>query len=159
LAIAHHGAVPADPLRANQTIPQAINASGTIAGSWATSYYGDTACAPQKSGGFVLSPEGELTLFPFPVGQQVYPDASHGFLSQNHWFSMNRAGDIVATYDDADGYTRGFVRNPYGTITSFDPPESGATFPACINDAGVVAGDYLYRHSADPAVAFIRVPY
>ena len=151
-------AVPGDPKCVNQTIPQAINGSGTIAGSWATNYYGDPSCAPVNTGGFVLSPEGKLTLFSFPVGQQIYPEASHGFLSQNHFFSMNRMGDIVSSYDDANGYTHGFVRNPYGTITSFDPPESMQTFPNCINDTGVIAGDYFYKHSGGPTVAFIRVP-
>jgi hypothetical protein len=36
-------AIPGNPACANQTIPQAINAAGTIAGSWATNYYNDPA--------------------------------------------------------------------------------------------------------------------
>lgn len=152
-------AVPGNPVCTNQTIPQAINAAGTIAGSWATNYYNDSACEPLNTGGFVMSPDGKLTLFPFPVGPQDYPDpASHGFLAQEHWFSMNQVGDITASYSDAVGYFHGFVRNPYGTITSFDPPESRETFPSSINDAGVIAGSYSYSNFSNPPEGFIRVP-
>jgi hypothetical protein len=107
-----------------------------------------------------MSPDGKLTLFPFPVGPQDYADpANHGFLAQEHGFSMNQVGDITASYRDAVGYFHGFVRNPYGTITSFDPPESRETFPSSINDAGVIAGSYFYSTFSNPPEGFIRVPH
>jgi hypothetical protein len=37
-------------------------------------------------------------------------------------------------YTDAAGVQHGFVRNPYGTITSFDPPEGNETNPTSISD-------------------------
>ena len=52
----------------------------------------------------------------------------------------------------------GFVRNPYGTITSFDPPEGNQTTTTSINDEGAIAGFYHYYVGGGPPVGFIRVP-
>jgi hypothetical protein len=64
----------------------------------------------------------------------------------------DQAGDITGSYTDAAGVQHGFVRNPYGTITSFDPPESNQTTPTRINDGGAVAGFYQYRAGGVPPV-------
>jgi hypothetical protein len=52
----------------------------------------------------------------------------------------------------------GFVRNPYGTITSFDPPEGKQTTATSISDGGAIAGFYQYRSGGGPPVGFIRGP-
>ncbi len=151
---------PGNPACANQIIPDAINAAGTIAGFFTASYYPEPGCGPQNSGGFVMSPGGAVTLFQ-PPGQ--IPEFHNlavlsSFIFAPHWFSIDQAGDITGSYLDAAGYQRGFVRNPYGTLTSFDPPESKQTNPTSINDGGVIAGYYFYGGAGAPGVGFIRIP-
>jgi uncharacterized membrane protein len=153
-------AFPGNPACANQIIPDAINAAGTIAGFFTASYYPEPGCGPQNSGGFVMSPGGEVTLFQ-PPGQ--IPEFHNlavlsSFIFAPHWISIDQAGDITGSYFDAAGYQRGFVRNPYGTLTSFDPPESGQTNPTSINDGGAIAGYYFYSRGGGPGVGFIRIP-
>jgi hypothetical protein len=62
------------------------------------------------------------------------------------------------SYTDAAGVQHGFVRNPYGTITTFAPPEGTETNVTAINDGGAIAGFYQYygRGGGNP-VGFIRV--
>jgi hypothetical protein len=57
-----------------------------------------------------------------------------GYTPWPHWISIDQAGDITGFYTDAAGVQHGFVRNPYGTITSFDPPEGNETNPTSISD-------------------------
>jgi hypothetical protein len=72
--------------------------------------------------------------------------------------SIDDAGDITGSYTDAAAVQHGFVRNPYGTITSFDPPEGNQTTTTSINDTGAIAGFYHYRAGGGPPVGFIRIP-
>jgi hypothetical protein len=81
-----------------------------------------------------------------------------GYTPWPHWISIDQAGDIAGFYRDAAGVQHGFVRNPYGTITSFDPPEGNETYPTSINDGGAIAGYYSYHAGGGPPVGFIRVP-
>jgi hypothetical protein len=149
---------PGNPACANQIIPDAINAAGTIAGFFTMSYYPEPGCSPESTGAFVMSPGGEVTLFQ-PPGQipEFHNLAVMGFISAPHWISIDQAGDITGSYFDAAGF-HGFVRNPYGTITSFDPPESKFTNVTSINDGGAIAGYYFYSGGVGPGVGFIRVP-
>jgi uncharacterized membrane protein len=152
--------IPGNSACANQTIPDAINAAGTIAGFYTMSYYYEPGCNPESTGGFVMSPGGELILFQ-PPGQipELHDLAvASSFLSSPPWISIDQAGDITGSYMDAAGYYHGFVRNPYGTITSFDPQESNFTTVTSINDGGAIAGYYSYDRGSLPAVGFIRVP-
>ena len=41
--------------------------------------------------------------------------------------SINEKGEIAGTYNDFAGNRHGFVRDPNGTITTFDPPGSLGT--------------------------------
>jgi hypothetical protein len=50
------------------------------------------------------------------------------------------------------------VRNPYGTITPFDPPRGRQTTATAMNDAGVITGTYFYDWNAEIAQGFVRVP-
>jgi len=74
-----------------------------------------------------------------------------------HWISIDQAGDIAGSYTLGLNY-HGFVRNPYGTITSFDPPEGTQTHVTGINDEGAIVGYYSYNRGSQPAVGFIRIP-
>jgi hypothetical protein len=146
------------------TIPEGINAGGTIVG-WYTN------CNPENNlGGFVRSPDGNLTLFK-PAGTiltSALPESLTSTLSQPPPYfesltaprvlSIDQAGDITGSYTDAAGVQHGFVRNPYGTITSFDPPEGNQTTTTSINDTGAIAGFYHYYAGGGPPVGFIRVP-
>jgi hypothetical protein len=153
-------AVPANPDCANQTIPDAINAAGTIAGWYTSNEYNDPACKSENTGGFVRSPDGELTLFQPPGTMAEFLEhlPEPGYTPWPHWISIDQAGDITGFYRDAAGVQHGFVRNPYGTITSFDPPEGNETNPTSINDGGAIAGYYQYHAGGGPPVGFIRVP-
>jgi hypothetical protein len=123
------------------TFPETINAEGTIAG-W---YY--AICPTYETGGFVMSPEGLVSVFQLP-----------GAIAENY-IRINEVGDVTGAYTGTAGAQHGFVRNPYGTITTFDPPEGLfdamiSTQPTSINDAGAITGFY----NQAGVTGFIRVP-
>jgi hypothetical protein len=132
------------------TFPDGINAAGTIAG-W---YY--NSCNPESMG-FVMSPDGVYTSFEAP-GTLLAPPSFDYMSTAPHWISIDQAGDVTGSYTDTAGVQHGFVRNPYGTITSFDPPEGEQTTATSINDGGAIAGFYQYKAGGGPLVGFIRVP-
>jgi hypothetical protein len=78
--------------------------------------------------------------------------------SQQHRLSINQEGTITGSYTDTDGAQHGFVRNPYGTITKFDPPRGRQTTATSINDCGVIVGSYYFDWNAQIAEGFLRVP-
>jgi hypothetical protein len=95
-----------------------------------------------------MSPDGNLTLFQPPGTILTSPLPGFTFgesLMVPHWISIDQAGDITGSYADAAGVQHGFVRNPYGTITSFDPPEGRQTTATSINDGGAIAGFYQFN--------------
>jgi hypothetical protein len=140
----------AEPECMAETFPDGINAAGTIAG-W---YY--NRCNPENMG-FVRSPEGVFTVFEAPGTLLASPSFSYTS-PVPHWISIDQAGDITGSYTDAAGVQHGFVRNPYGTITSFDPPEGNQTTATSISEGGAIAGFYHYHAGGGPPVGFIRVP-
>lgn len=111
------------------TSPLAINDGGVITGLYS-----------RQSGtyGFVRSADGTFTNFHIAgaggfVG--VYPDA------------LNESGLITGYYTDSNDVFHGFVRDPEGTITSFDAPGAGTgayqgTFAGSIASDGTIAGSY-----------------
>lgn len=144
----------------SQTMPDGINAGGTIAG-WYLRY--TAGCATSDQGGFVLSPDGVFTLFE-PPGTLVTSSLPPYFTGQQrpltipHCISIDQGGDIAGSYTDASGVQHGFARNPYGTVTTFDPPEGNQTTSTGINDGGAITGFYRYSAGAGTPVGFIRVP-
>jgi hypothetical protein len=60
--------------------------------------------------------------------------------------AINAFGEIVGSYVDANSTSHGFVRSPFGTITTFDAPSIGdsstgyGTEAAAVNFAGQVVG-------------------
>jgi hypothetical protein len=143
------------------TAAQSINADGTIAG-WYSAVMSSQPGAIATTGGFVRSPQGIFTLFNPPgtivtSPRSVFP-LDRGSLSAPQQLSINQAGDIAGSYTDAAGVQHGFVRNPYGTITSFDPPRGGQTTATSINDSGLIAGYYFYDWNNHVAQGFLRLP-
>jgi uncharacterized membrane protein len=143
------------------TIPESINAEGTIAGWYLT---WTNSCGTKITGGFVLSPDGVTTLFN-PPGKLVTFPVSDSFLGGSpllsfpRSISINQEGTITGSHTDTAGAQHGFVRNPYGTITSFDPPRGRQTTATSINDCGVIVGSYYYDWNAKTAEGFLRVPH
>jgi hypothetical protein len=148
-----------------QTFPEGINAGGTITG-WSYTCTSKTS-VDYTFEGFVMSPDGHLTTFQppgtilaspsfFPTSEA--PPLYYESLTAPRVLSIDVAGDITGSYTDAAGVQHGFVRNPYGTITSFDPPEGNQTTATSISDGGAIAGFYHYHRGNGPAVGFIRVP-
>ena len=56
--------------------------------------------------------------------------------------SINSEGAVTGAYFGTIGNPHGFVRDPGGTITTFDVPGSFETFPFSINDEGAITGVY-----------------
>jgi hypothetical protein len=132
------------------TFPEGINAASTIVGWY------NSRCNPVNTG-FVLSPDGVYT--PFRVPGTLVASPMFNYTSTDpHWLSIDQDGDITGSYTDAAGVQHGFVRNPYGTITSFDPPEGKQTTATSISDGGAIAGFYHYHGGGGPPVGFVRVP-
>jgi len=152
-------AIPVLPGCSQQTIPDGINAAGMVAGWFSNDTFSNN-CNAVRTGGFVMSPDGELTLFQPPGTVPTLPShlQEYGGAAFPHWISIDSAGDVTGSYTDAAGVQHGFVRNPYGTITSFDPPEGKQTTASSISDGGAIAGFYQYNAGGGPPVGFIRVP-
>jgi hypothetical protein len=144
-----------------KTNAESINADGVIAG-WYFAVMSRQAGAIPTTGGFARSPQGIVTLFDPPGTIVTSPESGFtedgGSLSAPHQLSINQAGTITGSYTDAEGAQHGFVRNPYGTITSFDPPRGKQTTATSINDGGVIAGSYYYDWNTRIAQGFLRVP-
>jgi hypothetical protein len=105
------------------TIAEGVNASAVIVG-WYTGCI--NPCTTSSTGAFVLSPQGEYTLFTPPGALVMLPrpgfqlrtepsfvlDAAS--ISAPHRLSINQGGTITGSYTDTAGAQHGFVRNPYG---------------------------------------------
>jgi hypothetical protein len=125
-----------DPPGGNDTFPSSINAAGAITGS--TSIVG-VVLGGGVQPGFVRDSSGSFTTF-FPPGS-----------SGTQPTSINAAGAITGNYFAAvvvsptvfEQISHGFVRDPSGNITVFDPVAIGNTFPSSINGAGTITGSYL----------------
>ena len=127
-------------------LPLSINRGGTVFGS-DVDEYGVYHC-------FVRSPDGGIVTFDAP-GAGTGP--GQGTIGDTN--GINRAGASSGGYYSADGVTHGFVRDPEGTITSFDGPGAGTTkgngsVAEMINDAGTIPGVSLDNNGLNHA--FIR---
>lgn len=50
-----------------------------------------------------------------------------------------------------------FVRIPYWTITTVDPPRGMQTSANCINHSGVIAGSFYYDWNAQTSIGYLRI--
>jgi hypothetical protein len=122
-----------------------LNQFGAIAG-----YYIDGSNVVH---GFVRSRGGKITTFDAPAGA-----SSLGFgCFQACPLGLNDSGEVTGVYADTNYVYHGFLRSPWGKITTFDAPgASNGTFPVSINDRGAIAGYYLDANNVSHA--FLRLP-
>lgn len=105
--------------------PQAINPRGQITGAFARSLV--THGFSLRDGVFI-----EFDVYPGNGYRRTQPQA------------INPAGQITGFGTDIDSETpHGFLRQPDGTITRFDPDGSISTNPQAINPAGQITGFYV----------------
>jgi hypothetical protein len=116
--------------------PVALNDAGSVTGYDGSDY-------PRS--GFLRTPDGTIATFDASGGQGYGTQAT----------AINNSNAIVGYYADGQSQNHGFLRAPDGTITSFDPPGSSGTFPAAINESGVIAGTYFASGNVD---GFVRIP-
>jgi hypothetical protein len=129
------------------TIPNSINPSGEITGSYAASGAGY---------GFLREKDGTINTFDIPG---VGPNGTRT-LPQ----SINPSGEITGSYFGTNfRVLHGFVRAKDGTITTFDAPGVGPngseTLPQSINPAGEITGYFFLapEGSAFPVIhGFLR---
>lgn len=96
----------------------------------------------------VVAPEAEAraTYFTFDVPGAVQYGRGAG---------VNRNGVIFGSFQDKNGRSHGFIREPDGTITSFDATGATNTYPMAMNDQGVIVG-YMHLSGQIAERAFIR---
>jgi hypothetical protein len=127
-----------------------LNIFGAIA-----SYYID---ANNVTHGFVRSPKGDFVTFdpagegPFGIGCGA--DCSIGL---NDW------GAITGSYYDVNNVSRGFLRSPEGSITTFQVPGAdttpnsyNGTYSVSINDRGAITGFYFDANNVSHG--FLQLP-
>ena len=109
------------------TFPTSINEAGSVTGSYHNPPGNDF------TDDFVLDAGGTITTF----------DASNFLFKSAQTFGINDAGAITGNYfRDLQFDSGGFVRDPQGNFTYFDPPGSISTIPQSINAGGVITGYY-----------------
>ena len=121
-----------------QTSPSvfAINGSGVVTGSYYDANY--------NAHGYVRFPSGKIETF---VGSD---DAV------TTWPTAINASGQVTGYVDTPTSSRGFVRDPDGTITLFLSGTQGHAYPRGINNSGYIVG-YI-RQTTGPSIPFERDP-
>lgn len=152
------------------TVALGINPAGAIAGM-----YFDANCLYH---GFLRDPDGTITTIDAPGANTVGGICS----TSSYWLVMqgtsaqtiNAAGTITGIYTDATGVGHVFLRDPDGTLTTFDALGAG-TGPAqgtwsttfySLNPAGTISGWYVdsgymlhgFLRSAHGKVTNIDVP-
>jgi len=71
------------------------------------------------------------------------PGAGTGSFQGTFPTGINPSRAITGSYTDTNSTSHGFLRDPDGTITTFDPPGSIYTSPSGINSSGETTGSYL----------------
>lgn len=115
-----------DPPTSFQTSVDDINDAGIIVGS----YFNST---DSKRYGFKRLSNGTIISFP------------HDLCEFNYVRGVNNKGQVTGCCIQLAGPQHGYIMQPNGTITIFDPPASVSTDPWTINDNGVIAGMYQTR--------------
>jgi serine/threonine protein kinase len=128
-----------------------INDEGTAVGWWFD--------AKGMYHGYLRDDDGNFTSFDVPGAGRAPPQGTpQGIIMIPLPLAINRSGAVTGSYFDGNGISHGFVRSPDGTIASFDPAGSVATFGNTIGitRAGAIAGGYV---TADGVThGFVRDP-
>jgi hypothetical protein len=120
------------------------NGQGTFAGNMSMSgelIAGNYVDATGMNHGFLRASNGTVTEFDVPAAA-----TGPGLGTMTFWAQcVNPAGAMTGGYYDQNGAIHGYVRNPDGTIATFDAPGAGTgsglgTFAVGINPAGTIAG-------------------
>jgi hypothetical protein len=113
------------------TVATSINEKGEIVGYYSNSFGGSQFT-------FVRAADGTITGF-LPPGPVVPIFGATAF-------SINAAGAITGNVPEITGPSvvihHGYVRDPEGNFTTFDPPGSILTIPLSINAGGAITGYY-----------------
>ena len=125
----------------------AINPSGQIVG-----FFTDNSA---RCHGYVRAANGAFTQIDAPdAGTGPFPQGT--FPSQITPMGINPAGAITGFYVDASSVQHGFVRDPNGLITEFDPTGSIFTNPNAIDQTGAITGFYFDANFVGHG--FLRTP-
>jgi len=117
---------------------------GTFAGNMSLSgevIAGSYVDATGMNHGFLRAANGAITKFDVPAAA-----TGPGLGTTTAWAQcVNPAGAVTGYYFDQNGAAHGYVRNPDGTIATFDAPGAGngsglGTYTWAINPAGETAG-------------------
>jgi hypothetical protein len=129
----------------NGTLALGMNNWGTITGTYID--------INDVYHGFLRTTDGSFTTFE-ARGADTTPGSYNGTVP----WSVNDLGVVTGNYYDANGFSHGFLREPDGKFTTFDPPGVGGsgTSPIAVNLEGAIVGyytdsNYLYH-------AFLRSP-
>src|SRR2546429_583704 len=140
-----------DPPNSTFTIAQAINPVGQIVG-----YYLDGSGIH----GFLRQPSGAITSFNVSRdGFQLGTFATFGVIPEmgiesTQAQAINSTGQITGSYN-AGNASVGFLRQPNGTIITFNPPGSSGTIATAINSTGQITGSY---YDGSVSHGFLRQP-
>ena len=117
---------------------------GTFAGNMSLSgevIAGQYVDATGMNHGFLRAGNGTVTEFDVPAAA-----TGPGLGTMTEWAQcVNSAGAMTGIYFDQNGASHGYVRNPDGTIATFDAPGAGTgsglgTYAVGINPAGTIVG-------------------
>lgn len=122
-----------------------INAFGAVAGGY------EDASGNFVHHIFIRNRQGEQIVLDVP-GAGTGPYQGTG--CPGCFLGLNQFGAIAGIYSDANSVTHGFIRSPFGKITTFDAPGAGnagnfegtGCFSDCaviLNDWGAIAGTYI----------------
>lgn len=118
-----------------------INVFGTVAGAYMD------ASGNFVSHGLLRSPQGKFTPFNVPAaGTGSYQGTGCPGCSE----PINAFGAVAGYYVDANDVVHGFLRSPWGTFQTFEPPGVGPNGINCYSDCsvglnawGAITGFYL----------------
>ena len=120
------------------------NGQGTFAGNMSMSgelIAGNYVDSTGMNHGFLRASNGTVTEFDVPAAAK-----GPGLGTSTEWAQcVNPAGAMTGIYFDQNGAIHGYVRNPDGTIATFDAPGAGTgsgqgTYAVGINPAGTIVG-------------------
>jgi hypothetical protein len=125
------------------TVPDGINAAGTIAGDYGYALPGAKTTASRA---FVRSADGTIIKYRVPDATNTWPAG------------INDSGVIAGSYQGRAGNLAGFLRAPDGTITRFHLPYAKVSWVNGLNNSGMVIGQYNVSNNPQKMAGFVITP-